>query len=70
MHGIEFVDPTGIEITSQQIEMVVDIAQRRFILIDILAPATPLVIMRLNNTNKQFNSMCGVIGEGYSRNLY
>jgi len=60
----EFVDPTGIVITSEQIKMVVDIAQRRFSLIDILAPVTPLVIMRLNNTNKQFNSMCGVMGEG------
>jgi hypothetical protein len=44
--------------------MVIDIALRRFSLIDILAPVTPLVIMRLNNANKRCNSMCGVIGEG------
>ena len=64
MHCEDFVDPTGIEITPQQIDMVIDIAQRRFSLIDILAPVTPLVIMRLNNANKRCNSMCGVIGEG------
>ena len=64
MHCEDFVDPTGIEITPQQIDMVIDIAQRRFSLIDILAPVTPLVIMRLNNANRQCNSMCGVMGEG------
>jgi len=58
------VDSTGIDITPQQIEMVIDIAQKRFCLIDILAPAAPLVILRLNNANKRYNSMCGIIGEG------
>lgn len=64
IHCEDFVDPTGIEIAPRQIEMIIDIAQKRFNLIDILAPVNPLVIMRLNNTNKRCNSMCGVIGEG------
>ena len=60
----DFIEPTGIDITIRQIEMVIDIAQKKFSLIDILAPVNPLVIMRLNNANKQCNSMCGIIGEG------
>jgi len=63
-HCEDFTEPTGADITIQQIELVIDIAQRKFNLIDIIAPVNPLVIMRLNNTNKRCNSMCGVIGEG------
>lgn len=60
----DFIEPTGIEITIHQINQVIDISESKFNLMNIIATVSPLIIMRFNTANRQFNSQCGVIGEG------
>jgi hypothetical protein len=53
-------DPIEQAISEDEITAVLSVAQRRFHILDIIAPDKPLRILRLSNSHKEMNSAYGV----------
>ncbi|MDR1321583.1 MAG: hypothetical protein LBK56_09205 [Gracilibacteraceae bacterium] len=56
----EFREPLHEAITYEEINAVLDDAQKSYRLVDILAPKLPLKILLFNNSHAEHNSECGV----------
>lgn len=60
----EFVEPTKEHITRDEINLVLDVAQEKYGLLDLIAPARPLKIIMFNNSHFYYNSECGFTDQG------
>jgi hypothetical protein len=56
----EFSTPIEAAITSDEIDLVLKVADEKFKIISLIAPKAPLNILRLNNSHFVHNSQCGV----------
>ena len=56
----EFIEPLEDIISTEEMIMVLDSAQKKFGALDIIAPVKPLNILSFNNSHKVFNCECGV----------
>jgi hypothetical protein len=56
----EFIAPIEDAITSEEIETVLEAAERNFKITSLIAPQAPLLIIRMNNSHIIHNSECGV----------
>ena len=56
----EFTAPIEDAITRDEIEAVLESAERKFKIISLIAPQAPLCILRMNNSHIVHNSECGV----------
>jgi Zn-dependent peptidase ImmA (M78 family) len=60
----EFTEPKEDMITEEEIKLVLDVAQKKFRIMDIAAFFEPLKIVRLNNSHVRCNCECG-FSDGY-----
>lgn len=56
----EFSEPQEDIISADEINMILDIAQRKFNILNIIAPDKPLKILHLNNSHCIHNCECGI----------
>ena len=56
----EFTAPIEEAITPDEIEAVLESAERKFKILSLIAPQAPLCILRMNNSHVIHNSECGV----------
>jgi len=62
----DFSAPMESIVTEDEMNAVLDSAQGKFKILDIVAPIKPLMILSLNNSHSEHNSGCGVAGTSRS----
>jgi len=60
----EFREPKNAIITEIEINLVLDVANRKYKMVDIIAPIKPLKIVLLNNSHFYYNCECGFTDQG------
>jgi hypothetical protein len=63
----EFTAPMEDIVTEEEMHMVLDSAQEKFRILNIIAPVKPLIIMSLNNSHYVRNCECGIADGPASR---
>jgi len=63
----EFSDPIEDIVTEEEINAVLDAAQKKFRILDIVAPVKPLMIVFLGNSHAVHNCECGIADSAVSR---
>lgn len=63
----EFTEPIEDIVTEKEMRAVIDSAQTKFKILDIVAPAKPLMIVSLNNSHIIRDSECGISADKASR---
>ena len=56
----EFTAPCGDAVSEDEMSPILESAQEKFRVLDIIAPVKPLNIISLNNSHIVFNSQCGI----------
>jgi hypothetical protein len=63
----EYIDPVETIVTEKEMDLVLENAQKKYRILDIIAPIKPLMIISLNHSHTKHNSECGISGTAGSR---